>query len=112
VGKYHTGTNSRGTPLGFKTLIKPSKRKVQLHLHRLAELIRHGGNLTQEDLIRRLNPIIRGWSNYYRTVVSAQTFGHCDHQLYQSDTSRCKAVEVLMTATGVTGQDAWDATLG
>src|SRR6266404_2209849 len=79
VGKYHTGTNSRGTPLGFKTNIKPSKRKVQLHLHRLADLIRHGGNLTQEDLIRRLNPIIRGWSNYYRTVVSAQTFGHCDH---------------------------------
>jgi RNA-directed DNA polymerase len=65
VGKYRTGTNSRGTPLGFKTNIKPSQRKVQLHLRRLADLIRHG------------------WSNYYRTVVSAQTFEHCDHQLYQ-----------------------------
>ena len=36
VGKYHTGTNSRGLPLGFKTHIKPSKAKVHLHLRRLA----------------------------------------------------------------------------
>ena len=83
VGKYHTGTNSRGTPLGFKTNIKPSQRKVQLHQHRLADLIRHSGQLTQEDLIRRLNPIIRGWCNYYRTVVSSKTFGNCDNHLYQ-----------------------------
>jgi RNA-directed DNA polymerase len=83
VGRSRTGTNSRGQPLGFKTDIKPSKQKVQLHLRRLAAIIRHGGSLTQADLIRRPNPIIRGWSNYYRAVVRAQTFGHCDHHLDQ-----------------------------
>jgi RNA-directed DNA polymerase len=83
VGQYHTGTNSRGQPLGFKTHIKPSKAKVQRHLHRLAAIIRAGQAISQEDLIRRLNPVIRGWSNYYRTVVSARTFASCDHQLYQ-----------------------------
>ncbi|MGB5592494.1 MAG: group II intron maturase-specific domain-containing protein [Crocosphaera sp.] len=27
----------------------------------------------QEALISRLNPIIRGWCNYYRTVASKET---------------------------------------
>jgi RNA-directed DNA polymerase len=83
VGRYHSGTNSRGVPLGFKTNIKPSKAKVQFHQHRLADLIRHSQALSQADLIRRLNPIIRGWSHYYRTVVSAKIFADCDHHLYQ-----------------------------
>src|SRR5207244_1988273 len=37
VGKHHTGKNGHGTPLGFKTLIKPSKRKVKEHYHQLKE---------------------------------------------------------------------------
>jgi len=36
----------------------------------------------QEALIASLNPIIRGWSNYYRTVVSAATFQACDATTY------------------------------
>jgi RNA-directed DNA polymerase len=83
VGKYHTGKNNQGEPLGFQTHIKPSKKKVQQHLHHLAAIIRAGRATSQEDLIRRLNPLIRGWSNYYRTVVSARTFAYCDHQVYQ-----------------------------
>jgi RNA-directed DNA polymerase len=38
--------------------------------------------LKQSELIGRLNPIIRGWSNYYSSVVSKETFNKIDNLLY------------------------------
>jgi RNA-directed DNA polymerase len=35
-----------------------------------------------EALIGKLNPIIKGWSNYYSAVVSKETFGKLDQLLY------------------------------
>src|SRR5437870_4239399 len=78
VGKYRTGKDTHGRPLGFKTLIKPSKEKVKLHQRRLAEIARRLRAAPQKDLIKRLNPVIRGWSNYYRTAVSKGTFHKVD----------------------------------
>jgi RNA-directed DNA polymerase len=40
------------------------------------------GHLSQVEVIRELNPVIRGWANYYRTVVSSREFNRCDHILY------------------------------
>ena len=34
-------------------------------------------------MIRRLNPIIRGWAAYYRTQVSAEAFGKLDNYLWR-----------------------------
>jgi len=34
-------------------------------------------------VIRRLNPIIRGWAAYYRTQASSETFDSLDHYLWQ-----------------------------
>lgn len=82
VGKYHTGKDTQGKPLGFKTHIQPSKQKVLLHQRRLAEIVRAHRGAPQEALIRHLNPLIRGWSNYYRTVVSTRTFDKVDSVLY------------------------------
>jgi RNA-directed DNA polymerase len=36
-----------------------------------------------QAVIARLNPVIRGWSAYYRTVVSSQTFTALDHYLWK-----------------------------
>jgi len=33
-------------------------------------------------VIKRLNPIIRGWSAYYRTVVSSEAFAKLDNYLW------------------------------
>ena len=33
-------------------------------------------------MIKRLNPIIRGWSAYYRTVVSSQMFARLDNCMW------------------------------
>lgn len=82
VGKYHTGKDTRGRPLGFKTIIKPSKEKVKIHQRRLAEVVKSMRGVDQRRLIDRLNPIIKGWSNYYRTVAAAQTFRKVDDVLY------------------------------
>jgi RNA-directed DNA polymerase len=39
VGSYRSANNSQGIPLGFKTLITPSKAKVKIHLTKIAEVI-------------------------------------------------------------------------
>jgi RNA-directed DNA polymerase len=36
-----------------------------------------------EAVIKRLNPIIRGWSAYYRTVVSSRAFGVLDDYMWK-----------------------------
>src|SRR5258708_12091363 len=36
-----------------------------------------------QAVIRRLNPIIRGWAAYYRTVVSKQTYVHLDTHMWK-----------------------------
>ncbi len=84
VGKHHTGRNGQGKPLGFKTLIKPSKRKVKAHHDRLKGAIRHLRAMPQGFLITRLNPVIRGWTNYFRVAVSKATFAKLDDRLYSS----------------------------
>jgi len=83
VGKYNTGYNTHGKPLGFKTFIKPSKEKVKVHYDRISEVIEQHKAAPQAALIAHLNPIIRGWANYYSTVVSGETFSELGHKIYQ-----------------------------
>ena len=81
VGKYRTKTYKGAA--GYKTLIKPSQKAVQRHLHKLKEVIRHHRAAPQAALIQHLNPIIRGWRRYYRTVVSKEVFSQVDTLLYR-----------------------------
>ena len=83
VGKYNTGYSGHGEPLGFKTLIKPSKEKVEIHYNRLAEVIDLHKASPQYALIARLNPIIRGWANYYRTVISSEIYNWLGKKMYR-----------------------------
>ena len=91
VGKTHTGA-SKGKPLGFKTIITPSKEGVQRHVQALRTILQKSPSLSQEQLIDQLNPVIHGWSLYYRTVVSKKRFTVCDcllmHMLWQKMTRK------------------------
>jgi RNA-directed DNA polymerase len=78
ASKYNT---SRGR--GFKTLIKPSPEAVKRHWAKLSEIISRNKAAKQANLIGLLNPVIAGWANYYRAVVSTQTFHLLDHRLYE-----------------------------
>ena len=82
VGNYRSAKNTHGIPLGFNTIITPSKPKLKAHLAKIAEVIDTHKTTPQAALISKLNPIIRGWSNYYSTVVSKETFSKCDHLTY------------------------------
>ena len=81
VGKHQSGCNTNGKRLGFKTIIKPSKKKIALHVESIGNTINSYKTAPQEALISKLNPIIRGWGNYYSTVISKKVFSSCDHIL-------------------------------
>lgn len=74
VGNYRADKNNQGNPLGFTTIITPSKEKVLLHFEEIVRVIDSHKNAPQSALISRLNPVIRGWSNYYSTAVSKSVF--------------------------------------
>jgi RNA-directed DNA polymerase len=82
VGQTKTGKTGHGKPLGFKTLIRPSNAGQRRHIRQMHEEVRRLRSSSQEVLIKRLNPIIQGWSNYYATVASKKTFVSMDHALY------------------------------
>ncbi|MBC6472030.1 MAG: group II intron reverse transcriptase/maturase, partial [Hormoscilla sp. GM102CHS1] len=71
-GRYHSGKNTNGTLLGFKTLIKPSQKAIENHKDRLRDVVKRHKAIPQSALIAKLNPIIRGWCNYYKTVASKE----------------------------------------
>jgi len=77
VGKHQSGRNGAGQKLGFKTIIKPSKKKISRHLESTGNIIDSYKGGPQEGLIRKLNSVIRGWCNYYSTVSSKKTFSYC-----------------------------------
>jgi RNA-directed DNA polymerase len=80
MGKHQSGKGPRGHQrLGFKTLITPAKANVKAHLAELGRIIRAGRAWPQAALIRQLNPVIRGWANYYRPWVGQATFSRVDH---------------------------------
>lgn len=78
----------------WKTIIRPSKEAKLRHYARLKQIVEKHGHSAQRMLIAELNPIIRGWSNYYRTANAKRYFSLMDHKLFQSlwswATSRCK----------------------
>ena len=83
VGKCHTGKKPNGKLLGFKTIIKPSKEAFQKHYDKLAEAIDNHKAASQHVLIGKLNPIITGWTNYYKAVPSKETFKKMSYLMHQ-----------------------------
>ncbi len=74
---------AKQTRLGFKTIIKPSRKAIERHRRQIVEVIDRNKSAPQEKLIRELNPVIRGWSNYFSTVCSKETFSKLDAQLLE-----------------------------
>jgi RNA-directed DNA polymerase len=66
-----------------KLLIKPSKKKVLAFCKRLGKEIKNLSSVEQEVLIKKLNPILRGFASYYKGAVSKQTFNYISHRVWQ-----------------------------
>ncbi|NJM89562.1 MAG: group II intron reverse transcriptase/maturase [Hydrococcus sp. RU_2_2] len=80
VGKYQS-SKARGKLLGFKTIITPNKESQKRHYRELSKTINQSRGIDQAGLIKRLTPIIRGWCNYFSTVVSKKIFQKLTHLL-------------------------------
>lgn len=65
-----------------KLLIKPSKSNIKCFLRNIRETINFNKSAKTLNLIRLLNPKIRGWANYFRHVVAKQTFSYVDHCIF------------------------------
>ena len=66
-----------------KLLIKPTKKKVLDFCKRLGKEIKALNGAKHEDVIFKLNPILRGFANYYKGVVSKETFVYISHRVWQ-----------------------------
>jgi RNA-directed DNA polymerase len=66
-----------------KLLIKPSTAALKRHRQRLRIEMRSLRGQNAEAVLKRLNPIVRGWAAYYRTVVSSEAFAKLDRYVWQ-----------------------------
>lgn len=68
---------------GDKVLIKPSKEALAKIYDKIRDIVQRHKSVEQRDLIRALNPVIRGWVNYHRHAVSSVAFSKLDHQVWK-----------------------------
>ncbi len=83
IRRYPVTTKGPKAATAYKVLIKPSKDAIQRFRNRLRDEWMALKGAPVEAIVNRINPIIRGWANYYKTVVSKKTFSKLDHWLYQ-----------------------------
>ncbi len=57
----------------------PSKKALASIKGKVRRLTRRARHRTLADLLRQLNPVLRGWCTYFRHGVSKRTFGYVDH---------------------------------
>jgi RNA-directed DNA polymerase len=67
-----------------KLIIRPSQKNTHVFLEKARKLIRQNRGMSQTDLIRQLNPVIRGWVNYHRHIVAWETFKRVEWALWQA----------------------------
>jgi len=66
-----------------KLLIKPSKAALRRIRERLRTEMRALRGANALAVLKKLNPIIRGWAAYYRTVVSSKIFQGLDAYVWK-----------------------------
>jgi RNA-directed DNA polymerase len=87
VRQYEVSTAKKR---GYKTLIKPSKKSVKNHYAKIKAICDTQKTAPVEALISRLNPIIKGWCNYFKAVTSKKVFSYLDHLVWRRVWRWCK----------------------
>ena len=67
-----------------KLLIKPSRKNTNAFLHKVRNIIKANPAAKQQNLIHQLNPVITGWVNYHRSVVSKEAFSYVDWHIFRA----------------------------
>ena len=80
LGLAHPASETAEGRAGKKAIYTyPSKKSLASIIGKIRLPARRRRHRTLTDLLRRLNPTLRGWCNYFRHGVSTQTFGYVDH---------------------------------
>ena len=66
-----------------KVLTKPQKKKVIKHLQGIKAYLNTHQQEKTEKVIGTLNPVIRGWANYYRHCAAKAVFSKVRHRQWQ-----------------------------
>jgi len=80
---------------GYKLLIKPSKESVKAIRKKLREEWRRLQGANVHAIIVKLNPIIRGWANYFRIGVANAIFGKLDNWMFHKEQQYTKKTHPL-----------------
>jgi RNA-directed DNA polymerase len=76
--RLHRGSGSKD-----KLLIQPAKSSIAHFLTKIRQVVKENATASAGNLIRRLNPLLQGWTQYYRHVVSQRTFSQVQHAIFQ-----------------------------
>ena len=63
-------------------LIKPSRKNVKAFYGKVRAIVKGHKMVTQADLLKLLNPVLRGWARYHQPVVAKETFSKLDALLW------------------------------
>jgi len=77
--RHYPSLNTRS---GWKLLIKPAKSSVNEFREKLRCTFKRMQGSNARGLINALNPLIRGWANYYRGVVSSELFHKLESYIF------------------------------
>jgi RNA-directed DNA polymerase len=69
---------------GGRLLIQPSKKNTHALLDKVRQIIHRSRGVGQSDLIRQLNPVLRGWALYHRHVAAKRTFKKVEWTVWHS----------------------------
>jgi RNA-directed DNA polymerase len=64
---------------GQKLLIKPAKESCKRLIVQVKKKLRTNRTATSCQIVKQLNPLLRGWGYYHRHVVSKDTFVRMEH---------------------------------
>ncbi len=68
---------------GHKLLIRPSVKNVRAFYAKVRRIVVRRRAVKQGDLIHLLNPVLRGWADYHRGMVAAETFQRLDQLIFR-----------------------------
>lgn len=77
--KYFSNPNHKPVLLVF-----PTKESIRSLFRKIKGILRSGGFLTTDELIQRINWILRGWGYYYRFVNAKHTFTTIANRMFRT----------------------------
>lgn len=69
-------------PRGYYLSQVPDKERVKRHIDAMRDIIKRMEKRPQSELLDTLNPIVRGWTQYYAFTDNKDTFRYCDERMF------------------------------